>query len=462
MFQRYTEKLREVFGIDVRCLAVFRIVIATIILIDLALRSRFIAENYTDDGFLPRQLVCAPDCYMSLQMLDGSFVFQVSHFIAAAIAGLMLLAGYRTRIATVACWILMVSLHARNSFLLDAGDDLLRSLLFWSLFLPLGLRYSIDAAKTPARDASLVLSPASVALLLQFACVYFFAGWFKTAPEWSSGIAIEHVLGQTVWSRPAGDALRQYPALLSYLTPTVVWFEILAPICLFIPYRTRQVRMLVVPAFWMFQLGLATTIQLHIFPLITAAATIPFLSSWIWSQDTTQQRTAKTLGSIVWCSTLALLAAAVISMQAANLGTSQYPTAERTASLVGWNPIWSMYSTVSERAYQLSAEATLADDQVIDLIESEATSGDRKQIQQLHQSYRFKYFLESAMGAGPEIPTRYLVMLVHRWNETQPQFRSAATARILVSAKAISPPGPAQTNTMAELVFQRPDGAQQD
>ena len=141
MAQRQTSILRELFGIDARCLGVFRIVIALIILADLLLRSPFIVENYTDDGFLPRDLLSAPDCYLSLQMLDGSYAFQVGHFILAGIGGLMLLVGFRTRTATAICWLLTVSLHARNAFVLDAGDDLLRSMLFWSLFLPLGLRY---------------------------------------------------------------------------------------------------------------------------------------------------------------------------------------------------------------------------------------------------------------------------------------------------------------------------------
>lgn len=473
MLQRFTDRIRNVFGIDVRCLAVFRIVIATVILLDLALRSRFIAENYTDDGLLPRALVSAPDCYLSFQMLDGSFSFQIAHFAVAAIAGLMLLVGYRTKIATLSCWLMTVSLHARNTFLLDAGDDLLRSLLFWSLFLPLGHSYSIDARKKARRTGDVVLTPATVALLLQFACVYFFAGWFKSTPEWTSGIALEYALGQTVWVRPAGDALRQYPGLLSYMTTAVVWFELLAPLCLFIPLQTRRVRMFVLPAFWTFQLGLATTIQLHIFPLITAAATIPFLSSWIWPANENRDletSTASTSGSgrasskgagrIVWCAMLMLLATATIGVQLANFGNSLFPTVERTASLIGWNPIWSMYATVSEFANALSVEATLADGSSIDLVESEATSGDRRRVLQLHKSYRFKYFLESTMGLGPEIPSRYLGWLVYRWNRTQPPERFVSRAQIISSKQRISPPGPVQISVVAEMAFRGPNATQ--
>ncbi|MCA9036037.1 MAG: HTTM domain-containing protein [Planctomycetaceae bacterium] len=467
MLQRPTSILRDMFGIDARCLGVFRIVIASILLADLALRSRFIVENYTDDGFLPRDLVVAPDCYMSLQMLNGSYAFQVGHFVLAALSGLMLLVGYRTRTATALCWLLTISLHARNTFLLDAGDDLLRSMLFWSLFLPLGLRYSIDGRHVDGRrdvipDQRIILSASSAALLLQFACVYFFAGWFKTDPEWTAGTAIERALGQTQWIRPAGQWLGQYPTLLRYMTPAVVWFEIIAPLCLFIPWRTRTIRMFVIPAFWMFQFGLGMTIWLHIFPLITAAATIPFLSSLIWPEESEKNTKAETVttaaGSkhtmrrrIVWNSALAVLAATTIVIQAANFGKNFLPTEERIVSLIGWNAIWSMYTTTPKYSYQFSSEATLANGETIDLINSEVTTTDRMRVQQLHSSYRFRYFLETASSACPGFPSRYLAHLVYRWNQTQTEDRFVVNARIIGTAKAIGEPGPGESTVLLEM-----------
>ena len=56
MHKRFSGILRDLFGIDVRCLAIFRIAMALIILADLVFRSRFIVESYTDEGFLPRDL----------------------------------------------------------------------------------------------------------------------------------------------------------------------------------------------------------------------------------------------------------------------------------------------------------------------------------------------------------------------------------------------------------------------
>ncbi len=438
--------------------------IALIILADLLLRSPFIVENYTDDGFLPRDLVSAPDCYLSLQMLDGSYAFQVGHFILAGIGGLMLLVGFRTRTATAICWLLTVSLHARNAFVLDAGDDLLRSMLFWSLFLPLGLRYSIDGRKKVAQNPHVVLSAASAALLLQFACVYFFAGWFKTSEEWATGTAIEYALGQKLWIRPVGNLLSQYPNLLRYLTRAVVWFEIVAPLCLFIPFKTRSIRMFVIPAFWMFQFGLAITIRLHIFPLITATATIPFLSSVIWpnsfGNNLEAEGTAKTgarkvsrRGRIAWNATLAVLAATAICIQAAHFGKSLLPTEERIVSLIGWNAIWSMYSNTPKYLYQFSAEATLANAETIDLVNSEVTTSDRMRTQQLHQSYRFRYFLQMASSASPDFTSRYLARLVYRWNETQTADRFVVQGRIIGTSKAIRDTAPVESTVLVEIGF---------
>ena len=219
--------------------------------------------------------------------------------------------------------------------------------------------------------------------------------------------------------------------------------------------------MLVIPAFWMFQFGLAITIRLHIFPFITAAATIPFLSSVIWPQsicktsDTgdTFNRNVVGPGRILWYSTLAILAVATISIQAAYFGKSLLPTEERIVSLVGWNSIWSMFSKTPKYSYQFSAQATLADAETIDLVNSEITTSDRIRVKQFHQSYRFRYFLQTAASACPDFTSRYLVCLVYHWNRAQTADRFVQQARIVGTAKAIGDPAPSETTVLVEVGF---------
>ena len=49
--------LKTLFAIDLRSLALFRIAIASLLLVDLVERAQFISINYTDDGVLPSGLM---------------------------------------------------------------------------------------------------------------------------------------------------------------------------------------------------------------------------------------------------------------------------------------------------------------------------------------------------------------------------------------------------------------------
>src|SRR5690349_23638509 len=51
---RVASKITQIFGIDLRTLALFRVCLALIILLDLALRARDLTAHYSDYGVLPR------------------------------------------------------------------------------------------------------------------------------------------------------------------------------------------------------------------------------------------------------------------------------------------------------------------------------------------------------------------------------------------------------------------------
>ena len=53
--ERVAGWLSDVFGIDTRSLAVFRIGLALTILLDLVLRAQDLGAHYTDAGVLPRR-----------------------------------------------------------------------------------------------------------------------------------------------------------------------------------------------------------------------------------------------------------------------------------------------------------------------------------------------------------------------------------------------------------------------
>ena len=427
--------LAELFSIDLRSLAVFRIALGAILLVDLGFRARFLGVHYTDAGAIPRALAADPTRF-SLHALSGEAAFQGMLFAVAALFAALLLAGLATRVATFASWVLLLSLHYRVPGFQDGGDLLLRQLLFWSLFLPLGARFSLDARRgAPRPPGPSVLSPASVVLLLQFAVFFCLAGVYKTGPEWlTEGTAVQRALAQDYWATPLGAALREYPQLLRPLTPLVRYFEIFGPFLMFLPVWTGPVRVLTILAFAALMGGLGANIQLHLFPVVGTCAALPFLPAWFWERlpwrvapvtapldgegGADAERTTA-WWRIGW---LALpLAALVLWAAVANVRASGQASASAllrdTAASLGFKQRWRMYPRVHPWDLKLRVVGQLADGGEQPLLEVPGET-HWPPLEALHRDYRHKYHLKKATLAprAELLWSPYLAWLGREWN----------------------------------------------
>lgn len=280
----------RVFAIDLRSLALFRVAIACVLLSDLAVRAGDLVAHYTDDGVLPRSALIDSDLLwhpanLSLHLVNGSAVFQAVLFVVAGIAGFFLLVGYRTRLAAIVSWALLVSLQNRNPMILQGGDMLLRCALFWALFLPLGARWSLDAARR--RDVGdapeSVFSAASVALLLQVALVYWQAAALKSGNEWiPDGTAVYYTLQIEQFVKPLGVFLRRFPELMKFLTFATWYWEALGPFLLFSPLFFVPLRLFAIAGFIGLHVGLYFSMELGVFPFVSTVVMLPFLPTELW------------------------------------------------------------------------------------------------------------------------------------------------------------------------------------
>ena len=172
----------------------------------------------------------------SLHVASGLWQAQAVLFaVAAGLAG-ALLAGYHTRLATVGSWILLVSLHNRNPFIGQGGDDLLRMLLFWGMFLPWGRVWAWDARQQPSPARYDYFSAATVAYIVQIALLYWCTALLKNGAEWTrDGTALYYAFSLDQVLLPGGRLLYPYPGLLRLLTFAAYYTELLVPFGLFLP-----------------------------------------------------------------------------------------------------------------------------------------------------------------------------------------------------------------------------------
>jgi Vitamin K-dependent gamma-carboxylase len=259
------------------------------VLADLASRATDLRQHYTDAGILPRtalvEQVLSPWAF-SLNLMNGQLFFQALLFVAAAVAALCMLFGYRTRLMTIVLWVLLLSIQWRNPLVGGSDGPLLRMLLFWAMFLPLGACWSVDRAKSTVRRVSTgFLSMATFALFLQIAFVYWFTAVLKSGPEWRvDGTAIYYALSLDQISTQLGDYLLNFPELLKFMTFSTYGLEAFGPLLLFCPFFTGPVRTAAVFAFMSLHFGIWLTMDIGIFPWISALCMVCFLPAWFWEK----------------------------------------------------------------------------------------------------------------------------------------------------------------------------------
>jgi hypothetical protein len=432
------ERTRVLLGIDLRALASFRIALGALLLVDLAQRVRLLGVNYTDAGAHPRAAALTyyePGLLPSFHLMAGSARAQLALFAAAAVAAALLAIGWRTRLATFASCLLLASLHARHGLVLDGGDLLLRHLLFWGLFLPLGARASLDARRrTAPPPAPLVCSPASAALLLQIGAVFLVTGLVKTGPEWTQdGTAILYALDRKWWIRPFGAWLLAHPPLPELLTPAVRWWEILGPLLLFAPVATVPLRLFAVAGFWALLGGLGLGLKLNLFPFVTGAALLPMLPPALW--DALGRRFAPLRASAAVEAAgppslprrVATVAAqgAVLVLLLLSIGWTNAASVDpalgpppRLVTALDLEQGWMMYAPSPRRVDAwFEHHGRLANGTPVDLDRASGGAG-WAEVERAWQDYRFLYYLQKlVVPRWQESLTAYASWLCRQWNQ---------------------------------------------
>ena len=298
-------KARELLSIDTRSLAFLRVSLAGLVLIDLFNRAGSIEAFYTDAGVFPtwalEYINQADPFHWSLHLLtpdlfwlSGSWFWQAFLFSLAAIAAFCMLIGYQTRWSTIITCIFIISLHARQPMVCNGGDNFLRNMIFWSMFLPLGDQFSVDRKRLKQNKAPrLIFSAATMAVMAQVCFVYWVAAVTKSDPQWTeSRTALYYALHLDFVATDLGRWLLQFPKLLQWITAITLLLEFFGPILVFFPVFTSRIRMVVILSFIAFHLGTAICMHLGLFAWICIVSWSVFLPSsfWEWIENVFQSR----------------------------------------------------------------------------------------------------------------------------------------------------------------------------
>ncbi len=273
-----TGSWREIlFARDYRSLAAFRILLALFLGIDFCANVLpYYTDLFTDSGVLPRTTALhggedINGSFFSLLMMSDYWLFHcifiATHIVALISFGL----GYRTRLANFVLFVTYTSLLWRNPYLISGDATLVKLFLLWSLFLPMGRRWSIDAALDPGpreyRDPILPF----FAIKFQVMALYLFSALYKFASvSWWNGDALGKALQDNIWgSTPLGLLLvHSYGDWFPALNYAIMIFQLLIPFLIYCPWHNNVTRIMAILGAVAMHIGIALTLHAGLFPYI--------------------------------------------------------------------------------------------------------------------------------------------------------------------------------------------------
>jgi predicted DCC family thiol-disulfide oxidoreductase YuxK len=313
--------------IDARSLGLFRLAFALVLLADLFRRWRHLKEFYSNEGVLPNH-------NHLFNLRESGQVWSVLHafsspdenyfaFVLILLVYVTFLVGYQTRVFHALSLACLVSLTARNILLENAGNYAAIGLLAFTLFLPLGSRFSLDSlrASMAARDEKTAAelndrpeigvdvvqaerspgwtptSLAAFAVLAQIAVIYL-ATALQQRGAWRDGTALYYALNAQRWVSGAGAAARALPAdLLSIWTRGLYLAGWAIPVLIFVPVAFRRTRWAAIGLliFHALTLGVFFSFGLYAWSLLAAAALLIPCETWDRVERASQERRLRTV-----------------------------------------------------------------------------------------------------------------------------------------------------------------------
>ncbi len=291
------------FGqVDSRPLSVFRIALGLLLLKDAIYHLWLARIFYSDAGIVPRwALEAGLTRATRFSLLDAlPQPWMVTAFFLLWIAVLLCFtAGYHTRLATVAQFVMLASIHERNIYVLNGADTVFRVLSFWCMFLPLSQSYSVDAIR--ARWAKYIRTrnladlrapqePRTVYALplrmiqIQFAIIYLFTAWLKNGAAWQDGEAIYYALQLRSLTLPTGDWFLAHAPnwLMRWLSYQALATEWLFLPLVFLPFGQPALRAMALILGTLMHGGIAILMSIDNFStLMIASYLLYFEPGWI-------------------------------------------------------------------------------------------------------------------------------------------------------------------------------------
>jgi hypothetical protein len=213
-----------------------------------------------------------------LALLPQTNAAAMAFFWVFLIAALFVTLGFRTRLSSIVVYLCLMSIQARNPYITNGGDLLLRVTGFFLIFAPAGAALSVDRLiRIRTGHEGTAIAPrapwAQRMIQIQVSIMYITTVWWKLlGTTWVNGTAVYYALGRPEVSRfpvpplhnPLLVQLATWSALLIEASSgTLIWF--------------RRLRYPVIVAALLLHIGIEYAINIPLFEWIVMATLVTFI-----------------------------------------------------------------------------------------------------------------------------------------------------------------------------------------
>ena len=293
--------------VDLRTLGIFRIALGIVCFFDILRRLPYIEVFYSRDGVAPNYFMSeisgkySAKAFTLLSSLNSTTEVTIFFYITA-IFSFLLIIGYKTKLSHIITLIGILSIHNRLIILENGGDLVLNNILIWSVFLPLGKRFSFDRILSSLdtfkddspkslnngklitkHEPSYYWGLAYFACILQLAIIYLFNYFNKDGSTWEQGTSIYYFYQLDTFLTPIGNFIKEFglmplplSKLLTYMTMAL---ESLVPFLILAPLFTLWTRRFSLVAMIGFHVVIGISLYIGTFSWIMIAGLLLLISS---------------------------------------------------------------------------------------------------------------------------------------------------------------------------------------
>jgi len=236
---------------------------------------------YSAEGWFPLQAyqnLKNPYLWSVLKYFDSPLSVHI-FFVFMLIASLAMTVGWWSKTSTIITFIGFVSIYNRNPTVVYGGDSVLRVILFYLCFAPVGKAWSVDAYKNGEKSNPPQFSWPLLLIQIQVCIIYFVTGLTKLhGTYWINGHALSLILANPTYAKFNFYFLRNIPGIEFFLkicTWLILAWELLFPALIF----NKKTRDLAIGIGVFINIGIILFLKMHFFGYLMMASYISFLQA---------------------------------------------------------------------------------------------------------------------------------------------------------------------------------------